>query len=109
MTGAQDPLYEQAVAIVREHKRGSISLVQRHLQIGYNRAYHMIDAMVGTVLTDMPPIGKVIPAERPLCAVRGLIRPGAMCGSVIVGGELCGFKGKCEHQRAACVTEVSRG
>jgi hypothetical protein len=37
--------------------------------------------------------------KAPKCAVRGVIRPGAMCGAVIVGGELCGFKGKCEHQR----------
>jgi hypothetical protein len=56
-----DPLYEQAVALVRKHKRGSISLVQRHLAIGWNRAHGLIDAMVGTVLTDMPPIGKIIP------------------------------------------------
>lgn len=81
MTGATDPLYEQAVALVREHKRGSISLVQRHLRIGYNRAHAMIDAMVGTVLTDMPPVGKVIPAgvtvvcgspaPKPACTVCG--------------------------------------
>lgn len=64
-SGATDPLYEQAVALVRKHKRGSISLVQRHLQIGYNRANAMVDAMVGTVLTNMPPIGKVIPASHP--------------------------------------------
>lgn len=37
------------------------------------------------------------------CAVRGAIRPGAICGSVIVGMELCGFKGQCEHQRASSV------
>jgi DNA segregation ATPase FtsK/SpoIIIE-like protein len=69
MNGSTDPLYEQAVALVRKHKRGSISLIQRHMQVGYNRAHAMIDAMVGTVLTDMPPIGKVIPAhDRPqLC------------------------------------------
>lgn len=38
---------------------------------------------------------------KPQCAVRGLIRPGAMCSKVIVGGQLCGFKGQCEHQRPA--------
>jgi hypothetical protein len=37
--------------------------------------------------------------QKPLCAVRGAIRPGAMCGSVIVGMQFCGFAGKCEHQR----------
>ena len=33
-----DPLYDQAVEIVTKHRRASISLVQRHLRIGYNRA-----------------------------------------------------------------------
>lgn len=37
--------------------------------------------------------------QRPRCAVRGMIRPGAMCGRVIVGGELCGAPaGSCRHQ-----------
>ncbi|MEK9720643.1 MAG: DNA translocase FtsK, partial [Quisquiliibacterium sp.] len=34
--GEADPLYDQAVAVVLQHKRASISLVQRHLRIGYN-------------------------------------------------------------------------
>lgn len=33
------------------------------------------------------------------CAVKGQIRPGAMCGSVIIGNKSCGFAGECEHQR----------
>lgn len=64
-SGAADPLYPQAVALVRKHKRGSIALVQRHLKIGWNRAHHMVSAMVGTVITNMPPVGKVIPEDRP--------------------------------------------
>ena len=32
-----DPLYDQAVEIVLKNRRASISLVQRHLRIGYNR------------------------------------------------------------------------
>ena len=36
--GEADAMYDQAVAIVLQHKRASISLVQRHLRIGYNRA-----------------------------------------------------------------------
>ncbi len=43
--GADDPLYEQAVALVRKHHRASDSMVQRHLRIGYNRASYMIEAM----------------------------------------------------------------
>lgn len=40
-----DPLYEKAVGIVLAQRRVSISLVQRHLSIGYNRAAHLIEAM----------------------------------------------------------------
>ncbi|MDI9653478.1 DNA translocase FtsK, partial [Burkholderia cenocepacia] len=36
--GESDPLYDQAVEIVIKNRRASISLVQRHLRIGYNRA-----------------------------------------------------------------------
>ncbi len=40
-----DPLYDQAVAIVMKTRRASISLVQRHLRIGYNRAARLIEQM----------------------------------------------------------------
>jgi len=40
-----DPLYDQAVRIVTETRRASISGVQRRLKIGYNRAARMIEAM----------------------------------------------------------------
>jgi DNA segregation ATPase FtsK/SpoIIIE, S-DNA-T family len=40
-----DPLYDQAVEIVVKTRRASISLVQRHLRIGYNRAARLIEAM----------------------------------------------------------------
>ena len=43
--GEADPMYDQAVAIVLQHKRASISLVQRHLRIGYNRAARLIEQM----------------------------------------------------------------
>ena len=43
--GESDPLYDQAVAIVLENKRASISLVQRHLRIGYNRAARLLEDM----------------------------------------------------------------
>jgi DNA segregation ATPase FtsK/SpoIIIE-like protein len=42
---AADPLYDQAVDVVRTNQRASISLVQRHLRIGYNRAERLLDAM----------------------------------------------------------------
>jgi S-DNA-T family DNA segregation ATPase FtsK/SpoIIIE len=43
--GEADPLYDQAVAIILENKRASISLVQRHLRIGYNRAARLLEDM----------------------------------------------------------------
>ena len=42
---ATDPLYDQAVAMVRLHQRASISLVQRNLRLGYNRAGNLLEAM----------------------------------------------------------------
>jgi S-DNA-T family DNA segregation ATPase FtsK/SpoIIIE len=44
-TGEKDPLYDQAVEIVVRTRRPSISLVQRHLRIGYNRAARLIEDM----------------------------------------------------------------
>jgi len=43
--GEADPLYDQAVEIVLRTRRASISLVQRHLRIGYNRAARLIEQM----------------------------------------------------------------
>ncbi|KND57605.1 Cell division protein FtsK [Candidatus Burkholderia verschuerenii] len=43
--GESDPLYDQAVEIVIKNKRASISLVQRHLRIGYNRAARLLEQM----------------------------------------------------------------
>jgi S-DNA-T family DNA segregation ATPase FtsK/SpoIIIE len=40
-----DPLYDEAVQIVLRTRRASISLVQRHLRIGYNRAARLIEQM----------------------------------------------------------------
>ena len=43
--GEGDPLYDQAVQIVLKNRKASISLVQRHLSIGYNKAANLLDAM----------------------------------------------------------------
>jgi len=51
----QDPLFDEAVQIVVESRRASISGVQRRLKIGYNRAARMIE--------EMERIGIVGPAE----------------------------------------------
>jgi S-DNA-T family DNA segregation ATPase FtsK/SpoIIIE len=45
-----DPMYDQAVAIVLQNRRASISLVQRYLRIGYNRAARLLEKMERTGL-----------------------------------------------------------
>jgi S-DNA-T family DNA segregation ATPase FtsK/SpoIIIE len=40
-----DPLYDQAVELITRTRRVSISAVQRHLRVGYNRAARMVETM----------------------------------------------------------------
>jgi S-DNA-T family DNA segregation ATPase FtsK/SpoIIIE len=43
--GEADSMYDEAVRIVLESRRASISLVQRKLRVGYNRAARLIETM----------------------------------------------------------------
>lgn len=43
--GEADPLYDQAVAVVTESRKASISYVQRRLRVGYNRAARLVEEM----------------------------------------------------------------
>ena len=43
--GEKDALYDQAVAIVLQDRKASISYVQRKLKIGYNRAARLLEDM----------------------------------------------------------------
>jgi S-DNA-T family DNA segregation ATPase FtsK/SpoIIIE len=45
---ARDPLFDEAVRIILQSQRGSVSLLQRNLTIGYSRASRLIDLMAQT-------------------------------------------------------------
>jgi len=67
MDGEADPMYDNAVAVVLQHKRASISLVQRHLRIGYNRAARLLEQMEKSgLVTSMSSSGNrelIVPAR----------------------------------------------
>lgn len=42
---ARDDLFDEAVRVVKETGRGSVSLLQRRLRIGYNRASRLVDQL----------------------------------------------------------------
>jgi S-DNA-T family DNA segregation ATPase FtsK/SpoIIIE len=43
--GEKDPMYDQAVAVVLQDRKASISYVQRKLKIGYNRSARLLEDM----------------------------------------------------------------
>ncbi|MGH6948718.1 MAG: DNA translocase FtsK, partial [Kiloniellales bacterium] len=66
--GSGDELYDRAVALVLQHRKASTSFIQRHLQIGYNRAARIVEQMEAE--------GVVSPANH--VGKREVLAPGAM-------------------------------
>ncbi|MFZ2315945.1 MAG: DNA translocase FtsK 4TM domain-containing protein [Gammaproteobacteria bacterium] len=67
--GEQDALFDEAVRIVTESRRASISLVQRRLRIGYNRAARLMEEMESSgIVSSMDNSGtrEVLAAEPPM-------------------------------------------
>jgi len=66
-----DPLFDEAVDIIRRQGRASVSMLQRKLRIGYTRASRLVDAMEdegivgpptgGTGVRDVLDYGKAAP------------------------------------------------
>jgi len=66
-----DPIYARAVEIVRAQKRASLSLLQRMLTLGYNRASRLLDRMVAEGVLEPPgPDGRYV-----LAAAVELVEP----------------------------------
>jgi S-DNA-T family DNA segregation ATPase FtsK/SpoIIIE len=68
----EDELLPKAIAIVREHQRASISMLQRQLRIGYSRAARLIDTMEGQGIIGPAPGGS---------GTREVLQPGPMASS----------------------------
>ena len=51
---AKDELYDEAVVLVRREQKASTSFIQRHLQIGYNRAAQIIETMQAEGIVGAP-------------------------------------------------------
>ena len=57
--GEGDELYDRAVAVVHQHRKASTSFIQRHLQIGYNRAARIVERMEAEgVVSEANHVGK---------------------------------------------------
>ncbi len=71
--GEADPLYDEAVALVVKKRKCSVSMVQRHLRIGYNRASRIVERMEREGVVSPPGQGGVreVLAPKPGAGVDG--------------------------------------
>lgn len=87
-----DPLYQEALAFVRDTRRASTSAIQRHLKIGYNRATRMIEQMEadGVVTPIDSNGGREVIAQAEQHPVDKILGEGS-AGSTVMGKEFGDF------------------
>ncbi len=68
-----DPLYELAVKVVLTSQQASVSLIQRHLKLGYSRAVKLLEAMVGAgIVSQLPDDEGLRSVQKPFVATERL-------------------------------------
>lgn len=87
-----DPLYQEALSFVQSTRRASVSAIQRHLKIGYNRATRMIEQMEsdGVVTPIDSNGGREVIAQAEQHPVDKILDEGG-AGSAILGKEFGDF------------------
>ena len=88
-----DPLYQEALSFVHSTRRASVSAIQRHLKIGYNRATRMIEQMEAEgVITPIDSNGgREVIAQAEQHPVDKILDEGG-AGSAILGKEFGDFE-----------------
>lgn len=102
-----DPLYGEAVLVVATNKRASVSLVQRHLRIGYNRASSLLVRMERDgLVSPMGPSGNrtILPRMRESSYAYNLARAAVSSGGLTP--ERAAFEREFAYEAQPSVEEV---
>jgi predicted P-loop ATPase len=101
-----DPLYGQAVALVKQGKRASVSGIQRGLRIGYNRAAALLDAMEQAGIVSSVGPNNV----RTVVGAAGVdIATSVDAGSRVIGDESDEYPGNAAYEWRRSLRRTDRG